>query len=62
MLEAVERPPLRIPNGPPAPTEHDIRRRAFEIHQDRAPHEGDALSDWLRAEHELWKAHLDADR
>ena len=31
----------------------DIARRAYQIYLARAPHEGDALDDWFRAEQEL---------
>jgi hypothetical protein len=38
----------------PAITEELIARRAYEIFLSRGNDEGDALSDWLSAERELW--------
>jgi len=36
-----------------APTEEEIRQRAFEIYRERKGRPGSALDDWLRAEAEL---------
>ena len=36
-----------------APTEEEIRQRAFEIYRERHGRPGSALDDWLRAEAEL---------
>ena len=33
--------------------DEDIRKRAFEISQQRNENEGDELSDWLQAEKEI---------
>jgi hypothetical protein len=38
-----------------AVSESDIARRAFELYCARGGQDGDALSDWLRAEQELMK-------
>ena len=35
------------------PTQEQVRRRAYEIFEERRGGPGDALSDWLRAEQEL---------
>ena len=37
----------------PRPTHEQIAARAFELYQLRAPAEGNAISDWLKAEREL---------
>ena len=41
-----------------APSQEEIRRRAYEIYLERDGHAGDALDDWLRAERELQKVAL----
>ncbi len=38
------------------PTQEEIARRAYQIHQERGESEGDALGDWLQAERELTEA------
>jgi hypothetical protein len=40
---------------PPAPTEEDIRHRAYLRYLERGASEGDAFDDWLFAERELKK-------
>ncbi len=46
---------LMATGGPPRPEVKPdrVRARAFEIYQARGGASGDALSDWLQAEHEL---------
>lgn len=39
--------------GRPAGLEEEIRRRAYEIWEDRGRREGKALEDWCRAEAEM---------
>lgn len=34
-------------------SEHHIRQRAFEIFLDRYEDEGNEITDWIQAEHEL---------
>ena len=34
-------------------TEHDVRRRAYELYLKRGNNSGDEVSDWLQAEREL---------
>jgi len=41
-----------------APSQEEIRRRAYEIYLERADLPGDELDDWLRAERELQKVAL----
>ena len=41
------------PLGTNAPQEEVIRRRAFEIYEQRGREEGHALRDWLQAEGEV---------
>lgn len=41
-----------------APSQEEIRRRAYEIYLERDGLPGDALDDWLRAERELQKVAL----
>jgi Protein of unknown function (DUF2934) len=38
-----------------APSQEEVRRRAYELYLERDGHTGDALDDWLRAERELQK-------
>lgn len=45
----------------PEPTAADIRVRAYEIYLGRGDAPGDALSDWLQAEQELWAEHRAAE-
>ena len=40
----------------PAPTHEQIERRAYEIFLARQGQDGDAVTDWLRAERELTSA------
>lgn len=40
-----------------APTEEQIRARAFQVYQRRNGGPGDAYSDWLQAERELRAEH-----
>ncbi len=63
---ATKRPKKTAPDAPAtaaratAPTEQDIRLRAYEIYQvrSRAGEPGDALSDWLKAENQLVRSGL----
>jgi hypothetical protein len=41
-----------------APSQEEIRRRAYEIYLERDGLPGDELDDWLRAERELQKVAL----
>ena len=41
-----------------APSEEEIRRRAYEIYLERGDLPGDEIDDWLRAERELQKVAL----
>jgi len=41
-----------------APSQEEIRRRAYEIYLEREGLPGDELDDWLRAERELQKVAL----
>src|SRR5690606_33680124 len=49
-----------IASRPLPPTEADIRARAYLIYLDRNGRPGDATSDWLQAEQELWAAYFAA--
>jgi hypothetical protein len=42
----------------PAPSDEEIRRRAYEIYLERGGLPGDEIDDWLRAERELQKVAL----
>jgi len=41
-----------------APSDEEIRRRAYEIYLERGDLPGDEIDDWLRAERELQKVAL----
>jgi Protein of unknown function (DUF2934) len=41
-----------------APSDEEIRRRAYEIYLERGGLPGDEIDDWLRAERELQKVAL----
>jgi hypothetical protein len=45
--------PVVTASQPPAFTERDIARRAFEIHRERGSRHGHDLDDWFQAEREL---------
>jgi hypothetical protein len=44
----------------PSLSEDEIRRRAFELFEERGGQEGHELEDWLRAESEIRRATQDA--
>ena len=46
-------PSAAFPNTP-APTQDQIRQRAFEIFMARGGAPGNEMADWLQAEHELY--------
>jgi len=48
--KAKERQPVR---GPAAPSEEEVRRRAYELYRERGEEPGHELDDWTRAEREL---------
>ena len=52
MADKKETVELRALNGS-GPTEDEIRKRAYEIYQERDGSTGDAVDDWLQAEAEL---------
>ena len=56
LLPAPPAPVVIVPIPPPTPL--DIRVRAYEVYLGRGDAPGDALSDWLQAERELWAEHL----
>lgn len=60
---AVALPTESLPPPPPIPppTPLDIRVRAYEVYLGRGDAPGDALSDWLQAERELWAEHHGAE-
>jgi Protein of unknown function (DUF2934) len=47
--ERLNHPPRRVP----ADLENDIRRRAYEIYEERGMIGGSEIDDWLRAEVEV---------
>jgi hypothetical protein len=47
-----------VPPNAHAPSEDEIRKRAYEIYLGRAGMAGNALDDWLKAEAELKRAWL----
>ncbi len=49
--KATQAPPAQFPS--PAYTDHDIAELAYQFWAQRDWQHGDALSDWLRAEHQL---------
>jgi Protein of unknown function (DUF2934) len=52
------RPHTEDTSANPAPSQEEIRRRAYEIYLERNGLPGDELDDWLRAERELQKVAL----
>lgn len=42
-----------VPPPRPPPTLEEIQKRAYELYLARGDAPGNALSDWLQAEHEL---------
>jgi len=52
MAEKKEKVKSQASNGS-GPTEDEIRKRAYEIYQERNGGPGNALEDWLQAEAEL---------
>ena len=56
-LNTGDRGPAEVDDQPPgwqAPTEQEIRRRAYELYLERERESGGALDDWLEAEAELF--------
>jgi hypothetical protein len=51
-------PPSEDTYASAAPSQEEIRRRAYEIYLERDGFPGDELADWLRAERELQKVAL----
>lgn len=43
----------------PSLSEDEIRRRAFELFEERGGQEGQELEDWLRAESEIQNTKMD---
>lgn len=39
--------------GPPADIEESVRRRAYELYEQRGREDGHAMEDWLEAEAEI---------
>lgn len=50
-MKAVSRKP--VAKETPSISEDEIRRRAFELFEERGGQEGHELEDWLRAESEI---------
>jgi len=40
-------------HGPAAPSDEEVRRRAYELYRERGEEPGHELDDWTRAEREL---------
>lgn len=57
-MKAVSRKP--VAKETPSISEDEIRRRAFELFEERGGQEGHELEDWLRAESEIRRASKDA--
>jgi Protein of unknown function (DUF2934) len=46
--------PTLVPQEKPTPAlEDEIRRRAYELYEQRGREDGDEVEDWLRAEEEV---------
>jgi len=53
-LHAIPSEPLKAkPSSKGAPSDEEIRRRAYEIYLERDRRSGNELGDWLQAEAEL---------
>ena len=52
-LSAVSRKPLATVSSEPRNLQEEIRRRAYELYEQRGREDGHEAEDWLRAEEEV---------
>ncbi len=53
MARDTEKKPPTSVQGEPQTLEEDVRRRAYELYEERGREDGHEVEDWLRAEEEV---------